>query len=604
MAENKDLKVDELNFDLIKTNFKSYLGAQDQFRDYNFEASGLNVLLDVLAYNTYYNAFYLNMTAAENFLATAQKRNSVVNLARSLNYTPRSRTAARIAGTITATTVSSPATITVPQYTEFTGTIDGVTYTFLTEEDVILSSAESYSESVSLKEGKVITRRFTVNTSDSDQRFLIPNFNIDTSTLSIRVLNSLVDSTSRTFIRVDNLVELQSTDQVFYLEEVEDGQFEVKFGDDVFGVALENGNIIVMTYIVTSGRDANDIQALTYADSISGISAITFTASDPASGGDERETISSIKFNAPKSYESQNRVVTTEDYKSLMLRQSTVDSVSVWGGEDNDPPTFGRVFIAIKPTTGEALTATEKQNLINTVINPKKVLTVSHEIVDPEYIYLLIDTIVKYDSDITTLSSDSIRSLVITTIQNYNENDINEFSKYFRYSKLSRLIDVTERSILNNSLTIRLRKETPVQLGVGTRYEINFSNAINTATLGRPASHPYGAGNQLTSNAFSIAGFDNCFIEDNNGFIRIYRTLNNENIAVQVNAGTIDYTTGKVILTSFAPTAFADGTSTLKLTAVPSEKDILPLRNQIISIRDADINVTMLDDKTISLVNR
>ena len=604
MAENKDLKIDELNFDLIKANFRNYLSAQDQFRDYNFEASGLNVLLDVLAYNTYYNAFYLNMTSAENFLATAQKRNSVVNLARSLNYTPRSRTAARIEGTITATTVSSPATITVPQYTEFTGTIDNTTYTFITEEDVFLTSSGSYSATVSLKEGKVLTRRFTVNTSDIDQRFLIPNLNIDTSTLTIRVLNSSTDSTSRTFTKVDNLVELESTDQVFYLEEVEDGQFEVKFGDGIFGISLNNGNIVVMTYIITDGKDANDIQVLTYADSISGISAISFTATDPATGGADRETVTSIKFNAPKSYESQNRVVTAEDYKALMLRQSSVNSVVVWGGENNDPPAFGKVYIAVKPTVGETLTATEKQNLINTVINSKKVLTVSTEIVDPEYIFLLISTTVKYDSDLTTLSDDAIKTLVTSVIQNYNTAEINSFSKYFRYSKLSRLIDVTERSILNNSLSVTLRKETAVQLGVGIRYEINFSNPINRATLNRPATHPYGAGNQLTSNAFTLAGNQNCFLEDNNGIIRIYQTVNNENIGISLNAGTINYTTGKVILTNFAPSSFADGSTTLKLTAVPSEKDVLPLRNQIIRIRNADITVTMLDDKTISLVNR
>lgn len=604
MADNKNLKVDDLNFTQIKNNFKNYLTAQDQFRDYNFDGSGLSVLLDVLAYNTYYNSLYLNMVASENFLATAEKRDSVVNLAKSLNYTPRSRTAARISGTMTATTVSSPATITIPQYTEFTGTIDNVTYTFITELDVILASSESYTGAVSLKEGKVITRRITVNTSDADQRFLIPNLNVDTSTLTIRVLNSSTDSTSRTFTKVDNLVELESTDQVFYLEEVENGQFEVKFGDGTFGVSLENGNIVVMTYIVTSGKDANDIQALTYADSISGISTITFTATDPATGGADRETISSIKFNAPKSYESQNRVVTMEDYKALMLRQSTVDSVVVWGGEDNDPPTYGKVYIAVKPVTGEALTATEKQNLINNIIKPKKVLTVSTEIVDPEYIYLLIDTTVKYDSDSTTLNSNAIKALVIATIENYNDNDINEFSKYFRYSKLSRLIDLTERSILNNSLSVRMRKETAIQLGTQTRYEINFSNPINATTSGRPSTHPYGAGNQITSNAFTYLGFENCFLEDNNGIMRIYRSLNGTNLAVSTNTGSVDYTTGKVILTNFVPTAFADGSSTLKLTAVPSQDDILPLRNQIISIRDADITVTMLDDKTISLVNR
>lgn len=603
MADNKNLKVDELNFTQIKANFKNYLSAQDQFRDYNFEGSGLSVLLDLLAYNTYYNSLYLNMVSSESFLATAEKRDSVVNLARSLNYTPRSRTASRISGTIVGTTTSSPASITIPQYTEFTGTVGGVTYTFLTELDAILTTPQ-YSASVNLKEGKVITRRYTVNTSDADQRFLIPNINIDTSTLTVRVLNSSVDSTSRTFTKVVNLVELDSTDQVFYLEEVEDGQYEVKFGDGIFGVTLDNGNIVILSYIITSGKDANDIQALSYADSITGISSIAFTATGPASGGADRESITSIKFNAPKSYEAQNRVVTAEDYKTLMLQQSTVDSVVVWGGEDNDPPSYGKVFIAVKPTTGEALTATEKLNLINNIIKPKKVLTVSTEIVDPEYVYLLIDASVKYDSDVTTLSDTAIKSLVIDTIENYNDTDINSFSKYFRYSKLSRLIDLTERSILNSSLSIRMRKETSVQLGIQTRYEIDFSNPINSATNGRPATHPYGQGNQITSNAFTYLGFTNCFLEDNNGIMRIYRTLNGSNIAVSANAGTVNYTTGKVILTAFNPSAFADGSTTLKVTAIPRDKDILPLRNQIISIRDADITVTMIDEKTISLVNR
>ena len=604
MAANTNLRIDDLNFLGIKQNFKAYLSAQDEFRDYNFEGSGLSVILDILSYNTYYNAFYLNMALNESFLSTAQKRSSIVNLAKSLNYTPRSTTSASISGTMTLTVTGSPTTITVPKYTEFNATLDGVSYTFLTSEAVVVANNLGvFSSSVSLKEGTFISRRTTV-TSDTDQRFLIPNKNVDTSTLTVRVLNSSVDSTSRTFVKVDNLVELESTDQVYYLEEVEDEQFEIKFGDNVFGIALDIGNVVVLEFLVSSGVAANTIRNLSYADSIAGVSAISFTASDPAAGGDDRETISSIKFNAPKSYEAQNRVVTAEDYKALMLRQSTVDSVVVWGGEDNDPPTFGQVYIAVKPVTGEALTATEKQNLINTIIKPKKILTVSTEIVDPEFIYLLISTVVKYDSDLTTLSADAIKALVISTIQTYNDGDINEFSKYFRYSKLSRLIDVAERSILNNSLTVRLRKETAVQLGVGTRYEISFSNAINNSTLNRPSTHPFGAGNQLTSNPFSLDGFDNCFLEDNNGIIRIYRTLNNENIAVSVNAGTVNYTTGKVILTSFAPTAFADGSSTLKLTAIPSEKDILPLRNQIISIRDADIEVTMLDDKTISLVNR
>lgn len=605
MAENLNLKVDELNFELIKSNLKEYLRTQDEFRDYNFDGSGINVLLDILAYNTYYNAFYLNMSQAENFLATAQKRNSVINLAKSLNYTPRSTTSASITGTVTLTVTGSPATVTIPQYTEFTGSVDGRTYSFLTDQSYTISpSSGVYSGTISLKEGKYVIRRVTVNALDNDQRFLIPNVNVDTSTLAVRVLNSISDSTSRTFTRSENIIDIDSTSQVYFLEAAEDNQYEIKFGDDIFGVALDDGNVVVIEYLIANGTDANGILNLTYADSISGVTAATFDANDSATGGADRETISSIKFNAPKNFESQNRAITSEDYKALLSRQSNIDSVVVWGGEDNDPPTYGKVFIAVKPVVGEVLTATEKQVLINNVIKPKKILTVSTEIVDPEYIYLIIGLTVKYDSKLTTLTADQLGIKVDAVVQNYNDLEINAFSKYFRYSKLSRLVDVADRSILNSILSVSLRKELSVQLGTSTRYEINFSNPINSTTSGRPVTHPYGVGNQLTSNAFTYQGFENCFIEDNNGIIRIYRTVARENIGVVVNAGTIDYTTGKVILTNFAPTAFADGTNTLKLTAIPSGRDILPLRNQIISIRDADITVTMLDDNSISLVNR
>ena len=605
MASDNNLKLDALDFQGIKTNFKSYLQSQDQFRDYNFEGAGLNVLLDLLAYNTYYNSFYLNMVAAEAFLPTAQKRNSVVNLAKSLNYTPRSVTSASISGTATVTVTGSPTNVTIPAYTSFTGSVDGVSYNFLNTTSVIITPVSGvYSSAMSLKEGRYINRRYTVNLNDPDQRFLIPNKNVDTATLAVSVLNSSTDSTVRTFSKVTSLVEVVSTTRVYYIEEVEDEQYEIKFGDDVFGVALDAGNIVVLEYLVSNGTLANDIQTLTYTDAIAGVTLISFVSTDPATGGADRESINQIKFNAPKAYEAQNRVVTADDYKTLMLQQATVDSCVVWGGEDNDPPTYGKVFIAVKPKVGDVLTATEKLNLINSVINPKKILTITTEIVDPEYTYIIIDATVKYLSDSTIMSPAEIKQLVINTIKTYNTDEINQFSKYFRYSKLSRLIDTTERSILSNVMSAQMRKEIDVQLGVSTRYEISFSNAIDNATNGRPTTHPYGMGNKITSNAFTFGGFSNCFLEDNNGVIRIYRVLGLDNIAVSINAGTINYTTGKIILTNFAPTAFNDGSTTLKITAVPQDKDILPLRSQIISIRDDDISVTMLDDKSISLVNR
>lgn len=605
MALTTDLKVDNLNFEGIKLNFINYLKAQDQFRDYNFDAAGIQVLLDMLAYNTYYNSFYLNMVANENFLATAQKRNSVVNLARSLNYVPRSTTSATISGLAVFTVTGSPASITIPAYTTFDGTIDGQTYSFNTTEAVTITpSSGVYSSDLTLTEGRYIQQRFTVNASDPDQRFLIPNSGVDTTSVTIRVQTSTVDTTTRSFTIPDNLIEITSTDDVYFLEEVEDGLYEIFFGDGVIGSALTNGNIVIVDYLISNGTLANDIETLTYSGSVTNVSDAVFIQDAAASGGAERETINKIKFNAPKAYEAQNRAITAEDYKALLLKQANIGSVSVWGGEDNDPPAYGKVYIAVKPTTGEVLTASEKDNLKQTIIKPKKVLTVQTEFVDPEYIYLIIAATVKYDSRVAVISSTSLEQKIITVIKNYNDDDINEFSKYFRYSKLSRLIDLSDRSILNNSMNVTMRKEVDVQLGTSKRYDILFSNPINNSTNGRPASHPYGVGNQLTSNEFSISGYTNCFLEENNGIIRIYRVSGGTNVAVSSNAGTLNYDTGKVILSNFGPTAFADGGVTLKLTAVPQNLDILPLRNQIVSIRDADISVSVVDDRTISLVNR
>lgn len=605
MALQTDLKVDELNFENIKANFISYLQAQDQFRDYNFDAAGIQVLLDMLAYNTYYNSFYLNMVANENFLATAQKRNSVVNLARSLNYIPRSTTSATITGTAVLTVTGSPANVTMPAYTTFSGTVDGETYLFNTiVATTITPSGSVYSVDLTLTEGRYLTQRYTVNALDTDQRFLIPNANVDTTTVTVTVQNSSSDTTLRNFTVPDNIVEVTATTNACFIEEVEDGLYEVFFGDGVVGTALDNGNIVIIEYLVSNGTLANDIESLTYSGSISGVTDITFTEDAPASGGADRETLNKIKFNAPKAYEAQNRVVTVEDYKALLLKQSNVKSVSVWGGEDNDPPTYATVYIAVVPTVGETLTATEKAILRDNVIKPKKVLTVTTEFVDPEYIYLTVTATVKYDVSKAVLSATSLESVVINVIKNYNDDDINEFSKYFRYSKLSRLIDLSDRSILNSILTIKMRKETDVQLNASTRYEISFSNPINSSTSGRPSTHPYGVGNQVTSNEFSYAGYDQCYLEENNGIMRIYRLSGSDKVAVSSNVGTLDYTTGKVILTSFAPTSFADGGTTLKLTAIPRDLDILPLRNQIVSILDADIDVTVVDDSTYSLVNR
>lgn len=606
MATPTDLRLDGLNFDAIKENFKSFLQNQDQFRDYNFESSGISVLLDVLAYNTYYNSFYLNMVSTESFLATAQRRNSVVNLARSMNYVPRSTSSARIVGNMTLTTAGSAASIVVPKYTKFEATVNDVSYYFLTQEALtfVLQDGAYVRNNITLIEGKKTTDKYTKDINDVNQRFLITNSLADTSTLSVRVINSSSDSYTRVFNRVDNLVNIDGNSLVYFLEEVEDGKFEVFFGDDTTGKALVNGNLIYLEYLVSAGSAANDVQNISYYSSVEDVSGITFTTTTSSYGGDERESIDRIRFNAPKSYAAQNRAITAEDYASIVLSQPNIGSVTVWGGEDNDPPYYGKVFIAVKPKVGETLTETEKQNLINFVIEPKKILTITPEIVDPEYTYLTLDITAKYDGTQNTLSTTSLTSVILSTVMNYVSNDLGEFSRYFRFSKLSRLIDTSERSILSSNLVVKMKKEVFIQLGVNARYEIDFSNAIDNVTESRPSTHPYNAGNKLSSNEFTYNGYPNCFLEDNGGLIRVYRKSGSSYVGVSANVGTINYATGKVILTDFAVDSFLDDGTTLNLLAVPQNYDILPLRTQIITVREEDVNVTLVDDNTISLTKR
>jgi hypothetical protein len=607
MANDTNLKVDALEYSSIKTNLKEYLKSQDQFQDYNFESSGINALVDLLAYNTYYNAFYVNMAANESFLATAQKRDSVVNAAKSLNYTPRSKSSAGLTGTLTLFPTGTPTSISVPYGTRFSAVVDGVSYYFINLTPLtVFSSAGNYGLSgVLLTEGVVVGESYSYSTADQDQRFLINNVGADTSTLQVRVVNSTSDTTTNVYTLAGNVSSLSSDSFVYYLAEVEDGKYEVSFGDGIISDALDNGNIVYLDYVVSSGAKGNGILDVSMISSLAGVASVTFVADSYSFGGEDEETISAIKFNAPKSNAAQNRAVTAEDYETLVAQEPNVGSVLVWGGEDNDPPAYGKVFIAIRPAAGEVLTATEKEVIINSVIKPKKVLTVSAEIVDPEYIYLTMTVVTTYDPEQTIASEGDIKQKVIDTVTKYGTDQINQFSKYFRYSELLRKVDNSDRAILSSNIDVKMRKEFDVQLNSATLYTINFSNPINDVTRDRPTTHPFSVQNQITSNTFSYGGFDNCFLEDNNGILRIYRvTAGNDIVGVARDVGTIDYDTGKLVLSDFKPTAIGDGGVTLSITAVPKNKDILPLRGQILSIDLDEIDLTLVNDKTISLVSR
>ena len=606
MATNTNLRIDGLEFNQIKENLKEYLKNQDQFNDYDFESSGLNVLIDTLAYNTYYNAFYANMATNETMLSTAQKRNSVVALANSLNYVPRSASSAKLQGRLTLYPSATPASINVPAGTIFYSNDGGDIVNFVTTSATVVfpTNGAYFIDNLILTEGSYVQETYTYDSQDKTQRFLINNPNADTSTLQVRVIASSTDTTSTIYTKSESVIGLDNESEVYFIKEVEDGKFEISFGDDILGSGLSDGNLVRFNYIVSKGSLGNGIKNVVLGSTIQGVDAALFVSNELSSGGQEPESIERIKFNAPKFYATQNRCVTAEDYAALVLQEPNVASAVVWGGEDNDPPTYGKVYIAIKPVSGEILTSVEKQVIIDTIINPKRVLTVGTEIVDPEYTYLGINITSNYNSDQTIATEADLQQTILNTVAKYNDERINQFSKYFRYSELTRLIDLSDRSILSTSMELKMNKEFDVQLNSPAKYVIDFSNAINDVTRGRPSLHPYGVQNQITSNEFSYGGFDNCFLEENNGIIRVYRISGNDNVGVSQNVGTVDYDSGKITLNDFRPTAIADGGVTLKIRATPRVRDIISLRGQIIVIRQEDVTVTLIDDKTISTARR
>ena len=358
MANDTNLKLDGLEYTQIRDNLLTYLKSQSEFQDYNFEASGISTLLDVLSYNTYYNSFYTNMAVNESFMSTAQKRSSVVKHADTLGYVPRSTTSAKLPGTITAVPSGIPASINIPYGTLFKTTIDGTTFTYTNIDSLTVVPASGvYSLSgVTLYEGTPTTESYTFDATDPNKRFLINNINADTSTLKVRVANSSTNSTTRTFVAVSSVIELTSDSLVYYLEEVEDGKYRITFGQGALGKNLDDGNIVYFDYLVSSGADGNGVLNVSLSSALSGVTNASFVASEFSSGGQNPESIESVKFNAPKSYASQNRAVTAEDYSALISQQSNVSSVLVWGGEDNDPPAYGKVYIAVRPTIGTVLT--------------------------------------------------------------------------------------------------------------------------------------------------------------------------------------------------------------------------------------------------------
>ena len=593
MAER--LNITELDFDNIKQNLKTYLSKQKEFTDYDFEGSGMAVLLDLLSYNTHYNALYSNMLANEMFLDSADLRNSVVSHAKQIGYTARSARAPKATLNVTVNDATS-ATVTMAKGTAFTTTIDGVSYQYVTNKAVSITPTDGvYTFSnVDVYEGTLVTNKYTVDTSDANQRFLIKNINADTSTLKVTVQTSASDSTTETYTVSTDFTSATGDSKIFFLDAVEDQQYEITFGDGVIGKALSNGNVVNIEYVVTNGDASNSATTFASASSIDGFSNITVTVVSNSFGGAPAEENSSIKFNAPKRYSSQNRAVTADDFKSIVRSiYPNIQSIRVWGGEENDPPVYGRTYISIKAISGSNITQAVKDD-ITTELKKYMVASVTPVISDPETIFLVIETDVKYDAKVTSKSTDDIKQLVLATLTNYNDNTLKKFDGILRHSNLVKTIDDTDSSILSNSTKYKMYQEvTPVTTKKET-YTIKFNNALY---------HPHSGHMSIVSTTgFKINGdtTNEYFLDDDgSGNIRLYYIKEEIKTFANTTQGTIDYTTGEIKINDLYITSVSNingSTSTVfRLTVQPDSKDIKSVRNQVLefNLNDATVTVTV-----------
>ena len=588
MAER--INITELDFDEIKSNLKTFLSKQNEFTDYDFEGSGMSVLLDLLAYNTHYNAVYANMLANEMFLDSADLRNSVVSHAKHIGYTARSARSPFATLTVTVNDATG-STLTMPKGTAFTTTIDGVSYNYITNvaRSITPTNGVFTFSNVKVYEGTLVTNKYTVDISNANQRFLIKNTSADTSTLKVTVQNSSGDSTTTAYTLTEDVTSVDSTSTVFFLEAVEDSQYEVKFGDGVLGKKLSNGNIVSLEYIVTNAADSNGATTFTNASTIGGFSNVTVVTASASGGGAVAESVDSIKFNAPKKYSSQNRAVTTNDYKALVRSlYANVQSIQVWGGEDNNPPTYGRVFIAIKPTSGVTLTNSVKNSIVSS-LNNYNVGSVIPVIVDPVITYLIPEVYVKYDSKITTKTDNDIETLVTTTISNYSTGNLEQFGNMFRYSKFIKAIDDTDASILSNITRLKIYQYFKPNTSGTNTYTIDFNNSLY---------HPHaGHTSILETSGFKISGSNREYFldDDGSGNVRLIYYVGGVKTVQNSTQGTINYTTGQVVINNVYITTISnvDGaTSTqIRVKTQPASNDIVPVRQQLMQIDTANMIV-------------
>jgi hypothetical protein len=605
-----NLRITELDFDTIKANLKDFLKSYTDedgtpyFTDFDFEGSGLSILLDVLSYNTHYNAYLASMVINDMFLDSAVKRASAVSIAKHLGYTPISAKGARATISFPVTGLqNNPTFLVLDRYTPFTTTIDGTNSTFVNlDAKTIQPENGIYTfNDVEIVEGIPLQYVFSVESPGPAEKYIIPNENIDTSTIQVVVQNSVSDTSQEIYTLTEDTLGIDGTSKVFFIEENSSGLFQIYFGDGILGKKLLRNNLVVISYLITNGTIGNVSGSLSQQFTCGaviggGTVSGTITANINSRGGLEKEDITSIKFRAPKFSSSSNRAVTSEDYKAIIERNyPLVQSVSVWGGEENTPPLYGKVIISLNPYDGYEITESTKADIKNIILQNKQVLSIMPEFVDPDYFYVNLNVNVKYEAAKTSLSSTDIQNLVIVEIQNYFLTDLQQFDKDFIFSKLSRNIDNVNDFIVGNLMTVKLQKRIkPILNSLQNIYlndnTVKFKNGIVPGSL--------------TSTGFVIVNNDapvlvvlkdipNDSLPNNTGTGTLRVVDAGTGSLIADSYGTINYGTGEIAINNLQLIGYPADTTDIRISATVQDEylDISVNKNQIILLDDSTLNV-------------
>lgn len=580
-----------LDFTTIKSNLKTYLKNNSQFKDVDFEGSNIGVLIDLLAYNTYLNGFYTNMVASEMFLDTAQLRDSVVSHAKELNYTPRSFSSAKARLSVDLTPSTNVSSIVVPKYTSFTSKVGSNTYSFSTNENLVVTTSEAgvYNFEADVYEGIITSETFVVQPVDANQRFVISNPTVDSSQIDITVYEDN-GQTALQYQQVSQIFNLTSESLVFFVQAAENQQYEIVFGDGVFGRRPKNGSTVLVRYRACSGELPNGAAVFTADGAIDGHANISITTVTSASGGAVAETLDSIRFNAPRSFQTQDRAVTSSDYETLLqTRFPEIQSISVYGGEEINPPQYGRVFVSVDVAEADGAPQSRKDAFYDYIKN-KTPLTIDVKFVDPEFTYVKVDTTVQYDVSKTTKTTADIKAFVQAAVSGYNTTNLESYKTTLYYSALCRAIDNADTSIIGNDTVLTLVKR--VTPPVNTSYDIVLSvdNVLSTETGKKLSATEAHYGHTLTTSSFLFEGTTCIFVDDTLG--NVYAAAQQgESIQIIKKVGTIDYVTGRVVIGGINITDY-DG-AYIEFRFVTQSKNISAVKNAILKIDASDVNVTV-----------